>query len=88
MVARAKRLPAPVYEYRLVWSDPACEVGCAQVWAVSGGREEDQVALEKLQGQADRWHCTCPHAVYRAEPLGRVCKHVLGITARLFSDRR
>jgi hypothetical protein len=75
---RAK-LPA-AYDYQRIWHNPDRKVvGCLDVWEVHGGREIYQIALEQLPGGFRRWTCTCPSAVYRSEPLGRACKHVLGL---------
>lgn len=76
-----KRLPGE-YSYRLVYrGDDIRSAGCLGIWEVTGGRDLYQVALEQQAGGWRVWHCTCADAVYRAEPRGRVCKHVLGLLA-------
>ena len=68
------------YEYVRTWhNDDRKAIGCLEVWEVHGGREVYQVALEQRAGGWRQWSCTCAHAIYRAEPLGRACKHVLGL---------
>lgn len=76
-----KRQPGE-YSYRLIHrcDDPRA-VGCLAIWEVTGGRDQYQIALEQKPGGWRVWHCTCADAVYRAEPLGRVCKHVIGLLA-------
>jgi len=76
-----KRLPGE-YSYRLAYrcDDPEV-IGCLAAWEVAGGRDVYQIALEQQRGGWRVWHCTCADAVYRAEPQGRVCKHVLGLLA-------
>ncbi len=87
MVARLlpgphRKRPPTVYDYRRVFHNvDRAAIGCLDVWEVHGGRETYQIALEQVAGGWQRWHCTCPHAVYRAEPLGRVCKHVTALIA-------
>lgn len=74
--------PQGSYKYRCFWRNPdRLAVGCLAAWEVLGGMEPYQVALERKEGGWLHWTCTCPHAVYRAEPLGRACKHVLGLMA-------
>ena len=76
-----KRKPGE-YAYRLIYQcGDAKAVGCLGVWEVTGGRDVYQIALEQQIGGWRVWHCTCADAVYRAEPQGRVCKHVLGLLA-------
>lgn len=74
-----RRVPT-VYDYVRTWHNPDRKaVGCLDVWEVHGGRDTYQIAVEQLAGGWRRWTCTCPAAVYTAEPLGRACKHVLGL---------
>ncbi|MFL5329772.1 MAG: hypothetical protein ACJ8C4_12745 [Gemmataceae bacterium] len=76
-----KRQPGE-YAYRLIYRcNDSHVVGCLAAWEVDGGRDQYQVALEQQPGGWRVWHCTCADAVYRAEPQGRVCKHVLGLLA-------
>ena len=77
-----RRKRPTVYNYQCIWHNhDRNAVGCLDVWEVHGGREVYQVALEQRAGGWRQWSCTCPHAIYRAEPLGRACKHVLGLAA-------
>lgn len=76
-----KRKPVE-YEYIQTWHNPDRQaIGCLDVWEVRGGRDVYQVAVEQLPGGFRQWTCTCAHAIYRAEPLGRACKHVIGLNA-------
>jgi hypothetical protein len=71
-----------LYHYRVVYRHPRPDAaGCVAAWEVFGGRMAYQVALERDTAGRHHWHCTCADAVYRAEDLGRVCKHVQGLLA-------
>ena len=49
-------------------------------WDVSGGRLPYQIALERTESGAVRWHCGCADAVYRGERVAEHrCKHVSGL---------
>jgi hypothetical protein len=74
-----KREPSP-YCYRLTYqcNDPAAP-GCVLMWDVLGGREEYQIVLERRQGGALCWHCSCADAVYRGDAGPHQCKHVKGL---------
>lgn len=76
-----KRKPATYHYVRTYHNDDRTAIGCLDVWEVHGGREVYQVAVEQLAGGWRHWSCTCPHAIYRAEPLGRACKHIIGLNA-------
>ncbi|MHB1422248.1 MAG: hypothetical protein ACYC3I_03425 [Gemmataceae bacterium] len=74
-----KRQPSP-YCYRLTYRNPQSrEPGCVLLWAVYGGRQEYQIALERETTGKLCWHCTCADAVYRGEDAPHVCKHVRGL---------
>lgn len=75
-----RRRAAQLYQYRTVYRNrlPG-EPGCVAAWEVLGGRLTYQVALERKDGGALRWHCTCADAVYRGEDTRHVCKHVRGL---------
>lgn len=75
-----KRSPSP-YQYRATYRNPMpSEPGCVATWAVVGGREEYQIALERADSGALIWHCTCPDAIYRADQRHHCgCKHVQGL---------
>lgn len=81
---KRKKPSQSVYTFRLVFQ-PKQEPneGCLGVWEVSGGHEKYQIALEHTDRGNKRWHCTCPDAIYRSEPLGRVCKHIVALSAWL-----
>jgi hypothetical protein len=69
-----------VYNYRLLYrsADSAAQ-GCVMSWEVTGGRMPYQIALERDEADNLRLHCTCADAVFRAEELGRFCKHIQGL---------
>ena len=68
------------YRYKLIYSNPRPDgAGCAMLWEVEGGRLTYQVALERAESGALRWHCTCADAVFRGENAPHVCKHVRGL---------
>ena len=72
-----KRTHSP-YCFRLTYrnADPR-EPGCALMWEVHGGRMTYQIAVEREEAGALRWHCTCADAVYRGEDFADYqCKHV------------
>lgn len=75
-----KRLPN-IYQFRITYRNPeAEEPGCIMTWEVSGGREDYQVALERLWTGGIRWHCTCADAIFRGETNPHhVCKHIRAI---------
>jgi hypothetical protein len=74
-----KRVDRP-YAYRLIYRNPDAEAaGCVMLWEVDGGRLLYQVALERDESGAVRFHCSCADAVFRCEPEGRLCKHVRGL---------
>jgi hypothetical protein len=74
-----KRVARP-YAYRLTYRNPHAEAaGCVMLWEVDGGRLLYQVALERDESGAVRFHCSCADAVFRCEPEGRLCKHVRGL---------
>jgi len=75
-----KRLPA-AYHYHVTYRNPNTgESGCVMTWAVGGGREGYQIALERTPAGEQVWHCTCPDAVYRGEARAAYrCKHVRGL---------
>jgi hypothetical protein len=81
-----KRSPAP-YQFRVTYRNPEpAEPGCVMTWAVSGGREEYQVAAERTDDGHVNWHCTCPDAIYHGEHRhAYCCKHVHGLQALLNS---
>ncbi|QEL21004.1 hypothetical protein [Limnoglobus roseus] len=70
-----------LYQYRVTYRNPdPVEPGCAMTWEVSGGRLPYQIAAERLDGGAIKWHCSCADAVYRGEDNpDHVCKHVHGL---------
>ncbi|HEY8505392.1 MAG TPA: hypothetical protein VIL46_12485 [Gemmataceae bacterium] len=70
-----------LYRYRITYRNPhPAEPGCVMTWAVEGGREAYQIALERDEAGRLRWHCTCADAVYRSEQIpGHLCKHVRGL---------
>lgn len=70
-----------LYQYRVTYRNPdPTDSGCAMTWEVSGGRLPYQIAAERLDGGAIRWHCSCADAVYRGEDNpSHVCKHVHGL---------
>lgn len=75
-----KRSPS-LYRFHITYRAPDDqEPGCVMTWAVTGGRETYQIALEREESGQLRWHCTCADAVYRSE-LSEVhqCKHVRGL---------
>jgi len=77
-----RRRSPVVYGFRLQYrSRTLDEPGCLATWRVTGGREEYQIALERDAGGWLHWHCTCADAVFRGQPTGRACKHVLGLSA-------
>jgi hypothetical protein len=81
-----QKLPS-AYDYRCIWHNADRKaVGCLDVWEVHGGRDVYQIAVEQLPGGWRRWTCTCPNAVYTSEPLGRACKHVLGLPPAIRDD--
>lgn len=68
------------YRFRVTYCNPhPNEPGCVTVWEVTGGRMPYQVASERTDRGAIRWHCTCADAVFRGEGTGHVCKHVTGL---------
>ena len=75
-----KRTPSP-YHFRVTFRSPTpADVGCVATWAVLGGRDEYQIALERTPERALRWHCSCADATYRgAVDLAHSCKHVHGL---------
>ena len=74
-----KRTPC-MYCYRITYRNPdQHEPGCVMTWEVVGGRGCYQVALERLDDEHIKWHCTCADAVYRAEVPNHTCKHVNGL---------
>jgi len=75
-----KRLPAP-YHFRVTYQNPhPNEPGCVATWEVRGGRDEYQISLERTEEFDQRWHCTCPDAVYHADSRHACgCKHVQGL---------
>jgi hypothetical protein len=76
-----KRSPSP-YCYRLTYRNPdPADPGCMLMWEVYGGRETYQITLERQEGGALRWHCTCADFIYRAENSPHLCKHVQGLQA-------
>ncbi|WP_171474021.1 hypothetical protein [Frigoriglobus tundricola] len=79
-----KRSPAP-YHFRVTYRNPEpAAPGCLMTWAVTGGREEYQIAAERTEGGYLNWHCTCPDAVYHGEHRhAYCCKHVHGLQALL-----
>lgn len=79
-----KRVPAP-YHFRVTYRNPdPAEPGCVMTWAVRGGREEYQLALERQADGHLLWHCTCPDAVYHADHRNaHHCKHVQGLVGLL-----
>jgi hypothetical protein len=81
-----KRTPAP-YQFHVTYRNPApTEPGCVMTWAVTGGREEYQVAAERTDDGHLNWHCTCPDAVYHGTYRhAYCCKHVHGLQALLDS---
>ena len=70
-----------VYRFRITYRNPhPLEAGCVMTWEVTGGRHPYQIALERTEGGALHWHCTCADAVYRGETEeAHVCKHVRGL---------
>ncbi len=70
-----------LYQYRVTYRNPdLTEAGCAMTWEVSGGRLPYQIAAERFEGGAIRWHCSCADAVYRGEDNpDHACKHVRGL---------
>lgn len=74
-----KRTQSP-YTFRLTYRNPRqTRPGCVMSWEVSGGRRAYQIALERDESGNLRIHCTCADAVFRAEEVGRFCKHVHGL---------
>jgi hypothetical protein len=74
-----RRRSATGYSFRLLYRSPDPEaVGCVMMWEVQGGRLAYQLAVEREETGGLVLHCTCADAIYRAEPEGRVCKHVSG----------
>ncbi len=75
-----KRTPA-AYSYRVTYRSPTPrDAGCVMTWAVAGGRDPYQVALERTDAGRLRWHCSCADAVYRGEDDPKhACKHVDGL---------
>lgn len=68
------------YLYRITYRNAEpLDPGCVMTWAVEGGRDEYQVALEREEDGNLRWHCTCADAIYRGESEGKTCKHVKGL---------
>lgn len=84
-----KRTPA-AYQFRVTYRNPEPGApGCAATWAVTGGREEYQIAAERTADGHTRWHCTCPDAVYRGEDHhAYCCKHLQGLQALLETSGR
>src|SRR5437016_4962815 len=67
------------YTYRLTYLNlDATAAGCVLTCEVQGGRLTYQIAVERGANGQLRLHCTCADAVFRAEPEGRLCKHVQG----------
>lgn len=79
-----KREPAP-YQFRVTYRNPdPTEPGCIATWAVTGGRDEYQIAAERTTDGNTEWHCTCPDAVYHADHHNaHRCKHVQGLMGLL-----
>jgi hypothetical protein len=74
-----RRRSAKSYSFRLLYRNPdPLAVGCMMTWEVHGGRLAYQLAVEREETGELRLHCTCADAIFRAEPEGRVCKHVSG----------
>lgn len=74
-----KRSPA-AYSYQVTYRAPdAAAVGCVTTWAVRGGREPYQVALERTEAGSLHWHCSCADAAYRGDDRPHPCKHVAGL---------
>ncbi len=84
-----KRSAAP-YQFRATYRNPEPGTpGCVMTWAVTGGREEYQIAAERTDDGHINWHCTCPDAVYRGEDHhAYFCKHLQGLQALLESSGR
>jgi hypothetical protein len=70
-----------LYQYRVTYrSSQGHEPGCLMMWDVSGGRQQYQIAAERLPDGGLKWHCTCADAVYRGEhDPHHQCKHVHGL---------
>lgn len=78
-----KRTPTE-YHYVLTYRDPTAEAtGSVMVWEVRGGRMPYQVALERIDRDQLRWHCSCADAIYRGEDVRHSCKHVRGLIESL-----
>jgi len=70
------------YRYQITYRNPERDrAGCLMTWAVVGGRQTYQIALEQDDKGQLHWHCTCADSIYRAEQQGRCCKHVQGLLA-------
>lgn len=78
--ADRKRSPG-LYCYRVTYRHASPrEPGCVMTWEVTGGRGSYQIALERIEPDRMKWHCTCADAVYRTELNPKhVCKHVAGL---------
>lgn len=72
-----KRTPQR-YNFRMTYRNPRLtERGCLMTWLVIGGRSDYQIAIERVNEQLIRWHCSCADATYRGHrnPF-YYCKHV------------
>ena len=74
-----KRSPA-AYRYQVTYrAAVSARPGCVVTWAVRGGRDTYQVALERTDAGTLRWHCSCADATYRGDDRPTPCKHVAGL---------